>query len=261
MEATIAVATLGPALVTGASRGIGAATARKLAEQGRDVGICGYTHMDEAEAVASAVRERGVRAETFQADLTDRAQAIQVVADALDRFGDLEVIVGNAGLDVTQPVAFADYSDELWDRMLAIHLTTPFVMARAALPHFLTRGSGIVVNVSSIAGEVSWPGNVAYNAAKAGMINMTRTLATEYARQGIRANCVCPGIIATQLSWDYINGAEDPEEAERIANEAQPIGRMGTAEEIAAAVAFLASPGASYVTGTALVVDGGYLAV
>ena len=126
--------------------------------------------------------------------------------------GDLEVLVGNAGFDVLQPTNVLDYDDDLWERMLAIHLTTPFVMARAAIPHFLARGSGVIVNVASIAGEVAWPGNCGYNAAKAGMINLTRTIATEYATQGIRANCVCPGIIATQLSWDYINAAEDPAE-------------------------------------------------
>ncbi len=252
---------LGPALVTGASGGIGGATARMLGTQGRDVALCAYSHVDAAEAIADEIRESGVRAEVFQADLTQRAEALQLVDRVLASLGDLEVLVGNAGFDVATPTNTAEYDDELWDRMLAIHLTAPFVMARAAIPHFLQRGSGVIINVASVAGKAAWPGNCGYNAAKAGMINLTRTIATEYATQGIRANTVCPGIIATQMSWDYINATDDPAEAERVANAAQPMGRMGTAEEVASVIAFLASPAASYVTGTEFVADGGYLAV
>jgi NAD(P)-dependent dehydrogenase (short-subunit alcohol dehydrogenase family) len=232
-----------------------------LAAQGRAVALCAYSRVDAAEAIATEIRESGVRAEVFQADLTQRDEAVRLVEQVLTSLGDLEVLVGNAGIDVISPTNTAAYDDELWDRMLAIHLTAPFVMARAAIPHFLERGSGVIINVASIAGKAAWPGNCGYNAAKAGMINLTRTIATEYATQGIRANTVCPGIIATRMSWDYINAAEDPAEAERIANAAQPMGRMGTAEEVASVIAFLASPAASYVTGTEFVADGGYLAV
>ncbi len=252
---------LGPALVTGASGGIGGAAARMLAGQGRDVALCAYSNVEAAEAIAGEISATGVRAEVFQADLTQRAEAVQLVERVLASLGDLEVLVGNAGIDVITPTNTAEYSDALWDQMLAIHLTAPFVMARAAIPHFLERGSGVVINVASIAGKAAWPGNCGYNAAKAGMINLTRTIATEYATQGIRANTVCPGIIGTQMSWNYINAAEDPAEAERIANAAQPIGRMGTAEEVASVIAFLASPAASFVTGTEFVADGGYLSV
>ena len=252
---------LGPALVTGASGGIGGATARRLAAAGRDVALHAFSNVAAAEEIASEIRAEGVRAVVLQADLTQRDEAVALVVRALEEFGDLEVFVGNAGIDVLRPTSILDYGDELWDRMLAIHLTAPFVMARAVIPHFSERGGGVVVTVASVAGQVAWPGNIGYNAAKAGMINMTRTIATEYAKNGIRANCVCPGIIATQMSWDYINAAEDPVEAERIANDAQPLGRMGTADEIAAVIAFLASPDASFVTGEAVAADGGYLAL
>lgn len=251
----------GPALVTGASGGIGGATARRLAAAGRDVALHAFSNVAAAEEIASEIRAEGVRAVVLQADLTQRDEAVALVDRALEELGDLEVFVGNAGIDVLRPTSILDYGDELWDRMLAIHLTAPFVMARAVIPHFSERGGGVVVTVASVAGQVAWPGNIGYNAAKAGMINMTRTIATEYAKNGIRANCVCPGIIATQMSWDYINAAEDPVEAERIANDAQPLGRMGTADEIAAVIAFLASPDASFVTGEAVAADGGYLAL
>jgi NAD(P)-dependent dehydrogenase (short-subunit alcohol dehydrogenase family) len=255
------VSSPGPALVTGASGGIGGATAISLARQGRDVALHAFENGEAAERIASEIRLLGVRAEVLLADLMDRRCAEALVGSALETLGDLEVLVCNAGIDVLRPTYLPEFDDELWDRMLAIHLTAPFVMARAAVPHFLTRGSGAIVNVSSIAGVVAWPGNSGYNAAKAGLVNLTRTIATEFASRGIRANCVCPGIIDTKLSRDYIGAAEDPAAAERQAHAAQPVGRMGTAEEVGEVIAFLASPAASFVTGEAVVVDGGFLAL
>lgn len=252
---------LGPALVTGASGGIGAATARALARQGRDIALHAFRHPQSAQELAGELQYLGVRTETLVADLMDRGEAAELVPRAIEALGDLEVLVCNAGIDVLRPTYLPDFDDALWDRMLAIHLTAPFVMARAAVPHFVQRGSGAIVNVSSIAGAVAWPGNCGYNAAKAGLINLTRTIATEYADHGIRANCVCPGIIDTKMSRDYIGAADDPAEAEREAKAAQPMGRMGRPEEIADVIAFLASSAASFVTGEAVAVDGGFLAL
>ena len=251
----------GPALITGASGGIGAATARRLAAQGRDLVLHAHSHPQNVESLAAELTKTGVRAAVVIADLSDRTQARDLVSRSIEAIGDLEVLINNAGIDVRRPTYLGEYGEELWDRMLAIHLTAPYLAARAVLPRFLERGGGTIVTVASIAGVVAWPGNCGYNAAKAGVINFTRTVATEFADRGIRANCVCPGIIDTQLSRDYIDAAEDPVEAEREAHAAQPMKRMGTADEIAQVIAFLTSPAASFITGTAVEVDGGFLAI
>lgn len=251
----------GPALVTGASGDIGAATARVLARAGRDLALHAYSRPEAAERLAEELRRAGTRAVVLVADLMDRRAAEGLVEDTIEALGEMDVLVCNAGIDVLRPTYLPDYGDELWDRMLAIHLTTPFTMARAVIPHFLARGAGSVVNVSSIAGVVAWPGNAGYNSAKAGLINLTRTIATEYAAMGIRANCVCPGIVDSKLSRDYIEAASDPAKAQREANSAQPLGRMGRPEEIAEVVGFLASPAASFITGEAIAADGGFLAL
>lgn len=248
---------LGPALVTGASGGIGDATARRLAAAGRDVALHAFSHVAAAEETASEIRAGGVRALVLQADLTRRDEAVALVERALAELGDLEVMVGNAGIDVLRPTSVLDYGDDLWDRMLAIHLSAPFVMARAVIPHFIKRGGGVVVNVASIAGQVAWPGNIGYNAAKAGLINMTRTIATEYAKSGIRANCVCPGMVQTPMLDGIFDQQPDPAATRASATTFAPAGRLGEPRDIADAFVYLASDEASFVTGVALPVDGG----
>jgi NAD(P)-dependent dehydrogenase (short-subunit alcohol dehydrogenase family) len=261
MSATMRPPGVGPALITGASGGIGAATARRLAAAGRDIALHAHRNARAAESLAAELQASGVRAAVLTADLTDRDQARALVPRAIEALGDLEVLVNNAGIDVRRPTYLGEYDEELWDRMLAIHLTAPYLTVRAALPGLVARGGGAIVTVSSIAGVVAWPGNSGYNAAKAGVINFTRTVATEFADRGVRANCVCPGIIDTPMSRDYINAADDRVAAEREANDAQPMRRMGTPEEVAEAIAFLASPAASFITGTTVEVDGGFLAI
>ncbi|MER6425207.1 SDR family NAD(P)-dependent oxidoreductase [Streptomyces sp. NPDC001137] len=239
-------------LVTGAARGIGAATARRLAEEGARVLL---TDVDpaEAERTANALREQGLAAEALGCDVADRSSVEAAVAHAVDAFGSLDVLVNSAASCTPDTALFEDGPDEAWDRDLDITLTGTYRCCRAALPHLAASGRGAVVNIGSVNALQDF-GNHAYSAAKAALLSLTRTMAAHVAARGVRVNLVMPGTVRTS-AWE---GREDELEALRPL---YPLGRVGEPADIAAAVAFLASREASWITGTSLTVDGGVTAV
>ncbi|AZQ32491.1 SDR family oxidoreductase [Streptomyces cyaneochromogenes] len=239
-------------LVTGAARGIGAATARRLAEEGARVLV---TDRDgpEAEKTASALRDVGLTAEARACDVADRDSVETAVAHAVEAFGSLDVLVNSAASCTPDPPLFEDFPDEGWSRDLDITLTGPYRCCRAALPHLAATGRGAIVNIGSVNGLQDF-GNHAYSAAKAGLGSLTRTLAGHAAARGVRVNLVVPGTVRTS-AWE---GREADLDAVRGL---YPLGRVGEPEDIAAAVAFLASHDAAWITGTTLTVDGGLTAV
>jgi 3-oxoacyl-[acyl-carrier protein] reductase len=237
------------ALVTGGSRGIGAAIAHSLAEAGAAVALCAR-HLEAAVSVAKAIEARGGSALAFAADIGRAEDADRVVAACLDRFGRLDILVNNAGM--TRDGLILRMKDEDWDQVLAVNLAGAFRCSRAALrPMLKQKQGGRIINISSVVGSMGNVGQANYVAAKAGLIGLTKALAKEVASRGITVNAVSPGFIDTDLT------AGLPESARQTYLAQIPLGRFGTAGEVAAAVTFLASEGAAYITGQVIHVNGG----
>jgi len=193
------------------------------------------------------------RARAIQGDVSNEDQIISAVERTVTEFGGLDVLVNNAGIDVEGPAV--EMTSSVWDRTLEVNLKGAFLCSKHAIPRMRGRG-GAIVNISSVRAFVSYEGNAPYDASKAGMIGLTRALALEHGRDGIRVNAVCPGYIDTPMMDAWLRAQADPSATLRQVLSVHPLGRMGTPRDIAEAVLFLASDAASFISGTFLVVDG-----
>ncbi len=239
------------AFVTGGSRGIGRAVVRRLAEEGYAVGIDYLQAWDQAQALEQELAAQGRAALAVQADVADRQAVTAAIRRVEDAFGPVTVLVNNAG--IARQNQFQDIPEDFWRRIFAVNVDGAYHTIQAVLPHMLHEKAGSIVNISSIWGQRGASCEVAYSATKAAVIGLTRSLAMELAPSGIRVNCVAPGVINTDMV--QVLGEET------LADLAQgtPMGRLGTPEDIARAVAFLAGDSASFITGQVLTADGGFI--
>ncbi|MEZ4502317.1 MAG: glucose 1-dehydrogenase [Dehalococcoidia bacterium] len=241
------------AVVTGAANGIGRATALAFAREGASVVVA---DIEDGASVASEIEAAGGAAAFVQTDVSDAAQVERLMATAEERFGRLDFLFNNAGIEGAQAPT-ADASIENWHRVIEVNLSSVFYGMKYAIPAILRAGGGAIVNNASVAGLVGFEGIAPYTASKGGIVQITKTAALEYATQGIRVNCVCPGVIATPMIDRFTGGSAD---AEAAMTQMEPIGRLGRPEEIASTVVYLCSNAASFVTGVAMPVDGGFVA-
>ena len=245
------------AIITGGGGAIGQATARRLAGEGAAVVVADLGE-DAAEAAASELRAAGARAIAVAVDVTSEAAVGALVERALGAFGRIDVLHNNAG--VLLPGSVTEVSVEAWSRTLAVNVTGAFLCSRAVLPTMVAAGRGSIIHTSSVSGFVGEAGIAAYCASKGALVMLARQMAVDYARQGIRVNALCPGWIDTPFNDPAIERAGGKEALAPFIDLFVPMGRQGTPDEVADAVAFLASDDSRYMTGAALIVDGGLTA-
>jgi 3-oxoacyl-[acyl-carrier protein] reductase len=237
------------AVVTGGSRGIGRAIALELARRGAKIVVNYNKSPEAAEAVVNEIKATGGQAASFQADVADSASAQNLIKFAIDTFGDLHILVNNAG--ITRDMLIMMMSEQDWDAVLDTNLKSTFSCSKAAVKYMMRKRYGRIINIASVAGQMGNPGQTNYSASKAGQIGFTKALAREVAARNVTVNAIAPGFVDTEIL-----SSMSPEILE-AALKLVPLGRKGKPEEIAYAVAFLASDQAAYITGQTLGVDGG----
>jgi NAD(P)-dependent dehydrogenase (short-subunit alcohol dehydrogenase family) len=242
------------ALVTGGARGLGLTMATALAEAGADVAITGRSLGPAEEAAKTVAAATGRRVRAFAADVTSTSDVERLVPAIESALGPVDILVNNAGVNIRGTVDQLSEAD--WDSVIDTNLKGPFLVARAFGPGMVKRGWGRVVNLGSILGAVALGGRAPYASSKAGVINLTKVLALEWAGTGVTANAICPGPFATEMNLPLLN---DPVKYQDFVKKI-PMGRWGELDELAGAVVFLASPSSSFITGTSLFVDGGWTA-
>ena len=254
------------AVITGAGSGIGRATALAFAREGASVVAADANPRAAQETVAlmqhvdgeGGASGQGVRAAAFQADGAAAADGSALIDFTAQSFGTVTILVNNAGVGVAGTILTTSEDD--WDRIFAVNVKGIFHCSRAAIPKMIEQGGGAIVNVSSIAAIVAVVDRAAYGASKGAVLALTKAMAADHVKDNIRVNCVCPGTVDTPWVERMVQSYADPEDARRKMVARQPVGRLGTPEEIAGAILYLASPDAGFVTGSALIIDGGFSA-
>jgi NAD(P)-dependent dehydrogenase (short-subunit alcohol dehydrogenase family) len=242
-------------LVTGASSGIGKATALAFARKGASV-VVADTNSDDGAQTAKAIETMGRDAIFVKCDVSQERDVRELIEKTVTRFGRIDYAFNNAGIEGKQGPT-PECTDENWEKVINVNLKGVWLCMKYEIPQMLKQGGGSIVNCSSIAGLIGFPGIPAYVASKHGVIGLTKTAALEYAKSNLRINAVCPGVIQTPMIDRFIHGEA---QIQKQLMEGEPVGRVGKPEEIASAVLWLCSEGASFVTGHPLVVDGGWVA-
>jgi NAD(P)-dependent dehydrogenase (short-subunit alcohol dehydrogenase family) len=244
-------------VVTGAGSGIGKAIAQRLAEEGGKV-LCVDLNAEALVATVQNIQDTGGTAEAFAADVSDAAQTDAFIQRCVEQYGSIDVLVNNAGVNL--PGVFHEVSNEVIDKTLNVNVKGAIYGSRAAIPHMLKQGGGAIVNISSVNGLVSEPFLAIYSASKGAVVMLTRGIALDYAKQGIRCNCICPGWVDTPINYAHAEMLGGLEKVYASIDSFQPIGRPGEPREIAHLALFLASDEASFLTGSIIAADGGMTA-
>ena len=241
------------AVITGASKGLGKAMALALAADGAKIVLIAR-NAGPLEEAAAEVRALGVEAVAIPADVADEAQVERLRAEVVARFGQVHILINNAGMNLRKPLA--DFTLAEWRLVLDTNLTSAFLMSRAFIPHLVSGGGGRIINLTSMMSHISLPGRVPYSSSKAGLLGFTKALALEMAPRRITVNGISPGPCATEINLPLLNNPE----VSRQFTERIPLGRWGKVEEIGALAAHLCSDSAEFITGTDIVIDGGWTA-